>query len=582
LRKREFQGSLEYIIIIGGVIILAAASYFMLRGFSTTTAGETTKTVEGTGEVFSAEIENIVRTETQFEQKIWFKDTPNRFGMMIGNPTGSPLRANISINKTNLTDSGVNLSTLRIATPLSPEVKELSYAFNATHINFVTDLISASSNITIFLYFQSIGLPKDVSALDHISHAGTILEIDPTESNQYTDPPFVFPAGKAYSFLVGNKYSATIPIHIIGTAISDVKVTVESCAWTKADNLFYACPSENILIAAYPKDGSYGSDEERIHLQVRWDDDRGPEPTLRIGVNASDKYGNYWAETKYVKMSSASAPSSLLPIPLNYRKGEMIVMSLDQGVMWDSSNTLALSNNGNYNLGVVTDYNHLTGEAMVVWLEAVTLTSPTATFKYAYWDGTTWAEQGDIVDICTAHAVDALIAAPTYNLAVDYDGGAILVWQNGSCAGNADKTVYSRWDGSSWGPEGFVNESIACKQTALAFNSSGDGFLACYSSLTSHEIRYLLWNGTGWNASIVLSDQFIMADIPLPDVAIHPSGDPIFVTWTTHSNCAQVTCPDHPGDSNYRIVNFVYSMWSGGSIWDGAGSWSGPYNLTEQ
>ena len=49
--KREAsQGSLEYIIIIGGIIILAAASYFMLRGFSQSSGAGAKESIETAGE----------------------------------------------------------------------------------------------------------------------------------------------------------------------------------------------------------------------------------------------------------------------------------------------------------------------------------------------------------------------------------------------------------------------------------------------------------------------------------------------------------------------------------------------------
>ena len=44
---------------IGGIIILAAASYFMLKGFTQTSTGETTENIGTVGEKFRLELENM-------------------------------------------------------------------------------------------------------------------------------------------------------------------------------------------------------------------------------------------------------------------------------------------------------------------------------------------------------------------------------------------------------------------------------------------------------------------------------------------------------------------------------------------
>jgi len=74
-KRQAAQGSLEYIIIIGGIIILAAASYFMLRGFTETTRGDTTGKIEIIGNEFELEIENLGRSEALFGAKTWLNSS---------------------------------------------------------------------------------------------------------------------------------------------------------------------------------------------------------------------------------------------------------------------------------------------------------------------------------------------------------------------------------------------------------------------------------------------------------------------------------------------------------------------------
>lgn len=58
-RKKTAQGSLEYIILIGGVIIIGAAAYFMLKGFMTTAKTETNETIGRASNLTGGELENI-------------------------------------------------------------------------------------------------------------------------------------------------------------------------------------------------------------------------------------------------------------------------------------------------------------------------------------------------------------------------------------------------------------------------------------------------------------------------------------------------------------------------------------------
>jgi hypothetical protein len=58
-QKGEAQGSLEYIIIIGGIIIIAAATYFMLRGFSQTSKTTTNDTIGSVFDIYGSELEDI-------------------------------------------------------------------------------------------------------------------------------------------------------------------------------------------------------------------------------------------------------------------------------------------------------------------------------------------------------------------------------------------------------------------------------------------------------------------------------------------------------------------------------------------
>ena len=57
--SKKAQGSLEYIILIGGVIIIGAAAYFMLKGFMTTAKTETNQTIAKASNVTEGELDNI-------------------------------------------------------------------------------------------------------------------------------------------------------------------------------------------------------------------------------------------------------------------------------------------------------------------------------------------------------------------------------------------------------------------------------------------------------------------------------------------------------------------------------------------
>jgi hypothetical protein len=103
------QGSLEYIIIIGGIIILAAASYFMLRGFSTTTAGETSETIGTVGNKYRMELENLGRAKVRFFAKEWLNSSYHYKSWL--RLTG-PCTDSLTFNQTNLSSYGVNTSEL--------------------------------------------------------------------------------------------------------------------------------------------------------------------------------------------------------------------------------------------------------------------------------------------------------------------------------------------------------------------------------------------------------------------------------------------------------------------------------------
>jgi uncharacterized protein (UPF0333 family) len=58
-KSKRAQGSLEYIILIGGVIIIGAAAYFMLRGFMSTAKTETNETISKASNLTQGELDNI-------------------------------------------------------------------------------------------------------------------------------------------------------------------------------------------------------------------------------------------------------------------------------------------------------------------------------------------------------------------------------------------------------------------------------------------------------------------------------------------------------------------------------------------
>ena len=142
--KKGAQGSLEYIIIIGGIIILAAATYFMLKGFSQTSTGETTESIETAGAKFQLEVENPGRSETRFLAKKW-GDYPYVSKLTLNN-SGEQTTAQISPN--NLSFYNLNLSQLQFAQNSSGQIISLSHTLMA-HLRG-DNLLSQPSHRVLF------------------------------------------------------------------------------------------------------------------------------------------------------------------------------------------------------------------------------------------------------------------------------------------------------------------------------------------------------------------------------------------------------------------------------------------------
>ena len=197
--SKQNQGSLEYIILIGGVIILAAASYFMLRGFAQTTKGDSLENIGRTSEKFRLELENLGRSELSFSSTKW-AGTSAVSSFIIEN-SGATTSSEITIG--NITDYGINITDVVIAYNTSSGIVIIEYTLDGDDIVFTPPTLLNGTVPTPF-EFEILIFHENTSALkiDNLNYTAEDPDItvdetgsSPVESPDTTPPSVTIATG---------------------------------------------------------------------------------------------------------------------------------------------------------------------------------------------------------------------------------------------------------------------------------------------------------------------------------------------------------------------------------------------------
>jgi hypothetical protein len=539
------QGSLEYIIIIGGVIILAAASYFMLRGFSQTTAGETDETIDAVGDKFRLELENMGRSETRFKSKKW----PSITLSMLTNFSFNCLD-NLVLNTTNLTAYGIDTSAMSFYCFKNSEFCFLNHTIAGDILTVTQDSSCCKSPYTFYMFYNNSSPLTDPCSMNY-TFPCTVNLCDPPQTKADTVPPHIEISSVGY--IISGEAWIDATVDGTGSNLTLVQYSIDSSGWIKAHNIWYN--PAGMVSHGRPKDGSW---DESDYLLI-FTDITSPA-THTVSVRAVDEYGNENTSSQQVSFMYAGSPD-ISYWSLSWDQDadgiatlSSCVLEMYDFVCYKNQSSPLNSSRGGGEISFTEDY------SVLFWYED-NYADPNQTLRYAKRTGTTWT---DPVNLTSGNI-------RIFNKAFDFNGtgGGILTFSyiNESSGGYGIK--YSIWDGNQFSqPTHFPwhDENIEVPFPALAsMNSTHFMLVYCYNC-TGNDLRcanYSIWDGSSWSTPAeIVNETVVLYDIDFPSLDFANANEGMFVA-------RQVNSPTSP------LYKTVYSHWDGTS-------WSALQNISTQ
>ena len=165
---------------------------------------------------------------------------------------------------------------------------------------------------------------------------------------------------------------------------------------------------------------------------------------------------------------------------------------------------------------------------MVVWLEGTS--APYMVYAEYYDSSTGWT----LTTTPLETDVNGVSITNIPQLGMDGDGNAIAIWRAAPTGGN-DRLRYSRYNGTSWGTPGNVDNGFSDSfEASLAMDSEGHAIVVWREYADAMASVYSTWAnryraGAGWTGPVLLeSDE--TASISAPEVNMDYNGNAA-VVW---------------------------------------------------
>jgi hypothetical protein len=538
------QGSLEYIIIIGGIIILAAASYFMLRGFSTTTAGETTETLGTIGEKFRLELENMGRSETRFLSKRW----PSLSLTKLTNFSFSCID-DLVLNTTNLSGYGINTNAMAFYCFKGSDFCSLNHTIVGEILTVNKDPSCCKSPYTFYMFYNNSSSLTDPCSMNY-TFPCTINVCTPPQNKTDTIPPHIDISPVGY-IIPGE--DAWVDATVLGTGsnLSLVEYSIDGTGWIKAHNIWYN--PAGMKSYGRPHDGSW---DENDFLIISTD--ITTEGSHNVAVRATDQYGNINSTSRTVSFVNAGQASFVYFSGVLDQDGDGI--GTFSSLKWDGVNLVIYKNHSsplNRTRGGGS-YSFTTNSEVAFWTED-NFADSNVTLRYAIRTGETWTNPINITSFPYVY-----VSSSTFAVNGSLEGVLVLDYTNSS-SGN-QRLKYSLWDGNQFSqPIHFPWDDDTFQAAFPGIGPMNSTHLFCVYGYNctlglGRCVNYSIWDGSSWSTpNEILNETVVTQSFGFMRVDFANETEGLLVME----------------NDNGSFKKAIYSHWNGTD-------WSAPLNITTQ